>query len=252
MKTMKHVLRAIGVALTLLVLTSIPALAGQVNLSVAASLKDAINEMTDVYAKSHPGVTFQKNYAASGALAGQIEQGAPADLFISANVKWMNYLKEKNLVDAASIRTFAFNDLVFAGTTTQKIKSMSDLTRLGKIGIGSPKSVPAGEYAMQAIVKAGLEQALAGKLIMAKDVRESLMYAELGEVDGSFVYRTDALMAKKARILFVVPANLYPEVLYPVALTVSGAKNADAKSFSVWLKGKQATTILKKYGFTVK
>jgi molybdate transport system substrate-binding protein len=105
---------------------------------------------------------------------------------------------------------------------------------------------------MQAIVKAGLEQALAGKLIMAKDVRESLMYAELGEVDGSFVYRTDALMAKKARILFVVPANLYPEVLYPVALTVSGAKNADAKSFSAWLKGKQATAILKKYGFTVK
>jgi molybdate transport system substrate-binding protein len=252
MKTMKHVLRAIGVALTLLVLTAMPALAGQVNLSAAASMKDAINEMTASYAKSHPGVTFQKNYAASGALAGQIEQGAPADLFISANVKWMKYLEEKKLVDLSSVRTFASNDLVFAGTTKLKIKSMSDLTRLGKIGIGSPKSVPAGEYAMQAIVKAGLEQALAGKLIMAKDVRESLMYAELGEVDGSFVYRTDALMAEKAKILFVVPANLYPEIIYPVALTVSGAKNADAKSFSVWLKGKQATAILKKYGFTVK
>nr|WP_264357656.1 molybdate ABC transporter substrate-binding protein [Chlorobaculum tepidum] len=116
---------------------------------MATSLKDAINEMTDVYTKSHPGTTFQKNYAPAGALAKQIEQGAPADLFISANVKWMNYLKEKNLVDAASIRTFAFNDLVFAGATTQKIKSMSDLTRLGKIGIGSPKSVPAGKYAIR-------------------------------------------------------------------------------------------------------
>ncbi|RXK84726.1 molybdate ABC transporter substrate-binding protein [Chlorobaculum sp. 24CR] len=249
---MKHFLRSIAAVLTLLVLTSVPALAGQVSISVAASLKDALNEIVGVYAKSHPGATFQKNYAASGALAGQIEQGAPADLFISANVKWMNYLKEKNLVDAPSIRTFAFNDLVFAGATSQKIKSMNDLTRLGKIGIGSPKSVPAGEYAMQAIVKSGLEQALAGKLIMAKDVRESLMYAELGEVDGSVVYRTDALMAKKARILFTVPATLYPEVVYPVALTVAGAKNADAKSFHAWLKGKEATAILKKYGFTVK
>jgi len=252
MKIMKRFLRGIAAVLGFLMLANMQALAGQVNLSAAASLKEALNEMTGVYAKSHPGATFQKNYAASGALAGQIEQGAPADLFISANVKWMSYLKKKNLVDAPSIRTLAFNDLVFAGATKQKIKRMNDLTRLGKIGIGSPKSVPAGEYAMQAIVKSGLEQALAGKLIMAKDVRESLMYAELGEVDGSFVYRTDALMAEKAKILFVVPANLYTEVLYPVALTVSGAKNADAKSFSAWLKGKQATAILKKYGFTVK
>jgi molybdate transport system substrate-binding protein len=252
MRTVKHLLRALSAAFSFIILTSIPVLAGQVNLSAAASLKDALNEMTAAYAKSHPGVSFQKNYAASGALAGQIEQGAPADLFISANVKWIDYLKEKSLVDAPSVRTFAFNDLVFAGTTRLKIKSMNDLTKLGKIGIGSPKSVPAGEYAMQAIVKSGLEQALAGKLIMAKDVRESLMYAELGEVDGSFVYRTDALMAQKAKILFFVPANLYPEVVYPIALTTSGAKNADAKSFFAWLKGKQATAILKKYGFTVK
>jgi molybdate transport system substrate-binding protein len=252
MNKMKLILRSIAAMLSFLMLANVPAMAGQVDLSVAASLKDAMNEMTDLYVKSHPGTTFQKNYGASGALAGQIENGAPADIFISANEKWMTYLKEKNLVDTAGIRTFACNDLVFAGTTAKKVKGMNDLTRLDKIGIGSPKSVPAGEYAMQAITKAGLEQQLASKLIMAKDVRESLMYAEIGEVDGSFVYRTDALMAQKAKILFVVPNNLYPEVLYPVALTVTGAKKADAKNFYAWLKGTDAKVILKKYGFTIK
>ncbi|NTU54530.1 MAG: molybdate ABC transporter substrate-binding protein [Chlorobiaceae bacterium] len=249
---MKQFLSSITAMLFFIMLTNVQAFAGQINLSIAASLKDAINEMTDLYTKSHPGATFQKNYGASGALVGQIENGAPADLFISANEKWMNYLKEKNLIDAPSIRTFALNDLVFAGMAGKKVKGMNDLTKLGKIGIGSPKSVPAGEYAMQAITKAGLEQALAGKLIMAKDVRECLMYAEMGEVDGSFVYRTDALLAQKAKILFVVPDNLYPEVLYPVALTVTGAKNSEAKSFYAFLKGNEAKSILKKFGFTVK
>lgn len=191
---MKQLLSIIAIALCTIMLNT-PAFAGQINLSAAASMKDALNEITAAYEATHPGTTFRKNYAASGALAGQIEQGAPADLFISANVKWMEYLKKQRLVELSSVRTFAFNELVLAGTTAKKVTGMNDLPKLGKIGIGSPKSVPAGEYAMQAIVKSGLQQKLAGKLIMAKDVRESLMYAELGEVDGSFVYRTDALLA---------------------------------------------------------
>jgi len=249
---MKQLLSTFAITLCAILLTTGDALAGRINLSAAASMKDALNEITATYEAAHPDTTFRKNYAASGALAGQVEQGAPADLYISANVKWMEYLKTKRLVELSSVRTFAFNELVFAGTTAKKVDEMSDLPTLGKIGIGSPKSVPAGEYAMQAIVKSGLKPKLAGKLIMAKDVRESLIYAELGEVDGSFVYRTDALLARKAKILFVVPGNLYPQISYPMALTVSGAKNADAKRFHTWLKGNEAKTILKKYGFTVK
>ncbi|HHE31159.1 MAG TPA: molybdate ABC transporter substrate-binding protein [Chlorobaculum parvum] len=249
---MKQLLSTFAITFYAILLTTGDALAGRINLSAAASMKDALNEITATYVTTHPDTTFRKNYAASGALAGQIEQGAPADVYISANVKWMKYLEEKKLVDLSSVRTFAFNELVFAGTTAKKVDEMSDLPTLGKIGIGSPKSVPAGEYAMQAIVKSGLKQKLAGKLIIAKDVRESLMYAELGEVDGSFVYRTDALLARKAKILFIVPGNLYPQISYPMALTVTGAKNADTKSFYVWLKGNEAKTILKKYGFSVK
>ena len=252
MKTAKHSLRGIIIALFAFMMSAVPAMAGQINLSVAASLKEAINEMTDKYAASHSGTTFVKNYGASGALAGQIENGAPSDLFISANIEWVDYLKNKKLVDAGTIKNFAYNDLVFAGLPGKKVTGMDDLVKLDKIAIGSPKSVPAGEYATQAIKNAGIDQKLAGKLVMAKDVRECLMYAEMGEVDGAFVYRTDAQQAKKAAILFVVPGKLYPRVVYPMALTVSGAGKSEAKAFHAWLQGSDARSILKKYGFLLK
>ena len=249
MKTMKYFFQRIIVLLCTLMMSAMPAMGGQLNLSAAASLKESLNEMTDKYSATHPGTTFLKNFGASGALAGQIENGAPSDLFISASTEWMDYLKNKKLVDAASEKNFAYNLLVFAGTTGKKVSGMKDLAGLDKIAIGSPKSVPAGEYATQALKKTGLDQKLAGKLVMGKDVRECLMYAELGEVDGAFVYRTDALQAKKAKILFTVPADLYSRVTYPMALTSAGTKNSEAKAFIDWLQGNDAKLILKKYGF---
>jgi molybdate transport system substrate-binding protein len=227
------------------------ALAGDVNISVAASLKEVINELSDTYTKTHPGVKFIKNYGASGALARQIESGAPSDIFISANLEWMDYLKNRKQVDNASIGTFTYNTLVFAGTSG-KAASMQDLIKLERIAIGSPKSVPAGEYAMEAIKKAGLDRQLGKILVMAKDVRECLMYAERGEVDGAFVYRTDALQAKQARILFSVPQDLYPRVTYPMALTIAGTKNRDAAAFSVYLLSNEARMVLARYGFATR
>jgi len=244
---MKNVIRILTLLLCLLTLT-IPALAGDVNLSVAASLKEVINELTDSFAKKHPGVKFVKNYGASGALVKQIENGAPSDVFISANLEWMDYLKNKKLVDTASIATFTYNTLVFAGTPG-KASSMQDLIKLERIAIGSPKSVPAGEYATEAFKKAGIDKQLEKKLVMAKDVRECLMYAERGEVDGAFVYKTDALLAKQAKILFTVPQELYPRVTYPMALTVAGVKNRDAAAFFAYLHGDEAKSVLAKYGF---
>ena len=236
--------------LCLLILAA-PALAGDVSLSVAASLKEVVNDLSDSFAKKHPGVKFLKNFGASGALAKQIENGAPADVFISANPEWMDYLKNKKLVDAAGIGTFAYNTLVFAGVPG-KASSMQDLTKLEKIAIGSPKSVPAGEYAMEAFRKAGLDRQLERKLVMAKDVRECLMYAERGEVDGGFVYKTDALQAKQAKILFTVPQELYPRVTYPMALTVAGTRNKDAAAFFAYLHGDEAKSVLAGYGFAVR
>jgi molybdate transport system substrate-binding protein len=252
MKTTRHVMQRFVIALFALMMTTPPAMAGQLNISAAASLKEAINEIADKYTAKHAGTTFVKNYGASGAIAGQIENGAPADIFISASTEWMDYLKNKSLVDRSSQKPFAYNALVFAGTTTKKVSGMKDLAGLDKIAIGSPKSVPAGEYAMEAMKKSGIDRQLTAKLVMAKDVRECLTYAEMGEVDGAFVYRTDALQAKKARILFVVPEKLHTRVVYPMALTVTGSKNAEAKSFIAWLQSGEAKSVLKKYGFELK
>ena len=234
-----------------ILLLATPVLAGDINLSVAASLKEVINELSDSYARTHPGVKFVKNYGASGALAKQIENGAPADIFISANLEWMDYLKNKKLVDTSSIGTFTYNTLVFAGAPG-KASSMRDLPKLVRIAIGSPRSVPAGEYATEAFRKAGLDSQLEKKLVMAKDVLECLMYAERGEVDGAFVYRTDALQAKQAKILFTVLQELYPRVTYPMALTAAGTKNRDAAAFFAYLQGNEAKSVLAKYGFAAK
>lgn len=247
---MKIVLKLATILCCIFLLVA-PAFAGDVNLFVAASLKDVVNELSGNFARMHPGVKFLKNYGASGMLAKQTENGAPSDLFISANIEWMDYLKNKKLVDTASIGTFSYNTLVFAGAPGTAA-SMRDLLKLQKIAIGSPKSVPAGEYAAEALRKAGLDKQLEKKLVMARDVRACLMYAEQGEVDGAFVYRTDALQAKRAKILFTVPQELYPRVTYPMALTVAGSKNRDAAAFFAYLHGTRARDVLAKYGFTTR
>lgn len=228
------------------------ATAGEMRLSVAASLREVIDELAASFAKEHPGVKVVKNYGGSGLLAKQIENGAPSDIFISANKEWMDYLKGKGLVDAASVGTFAYNTLVFAGLPGKKAASMRDLPKLKRIAIGSPKSVPAGEYAMAALRRAGIANELERKLVLARDVRDALMYAERGEVDGAFVYRSDALLARQARVLFTVPPELYPRVVYPLGLTVSGAKSGEATAFCRYLRSDAARAVLLKHGFAVK
>lgn len=229
-----------------------PVLAGEVTLAAAASLRDVVNELSEGFAKANPGLKVLKEYGGSGALAKQIENGAPVDIFISANREWMDYLKNRRLIDNSSMETFAYNTLVVAGNPAKGVRGMADLVKLDKVAIGSPKSVPAGEYATEAMRRAGIEKRMGGKLVMARDVRDCLMYAERGEVDGAFVYRTDALQAKQARILFTVPQGLYPEVLYPMALTVAGSRNRDARSFIHYLRGRSAKAILGKYGFVTR
>jgi len=246
---MRKVGAKLFLALLCWVLLTASALAGEVYLSVAASLKDVINELSESFAKQNVGIKFLKNYGGSGALARQIENGAPADIFISANLEWMDYLQNKRLMDSASIGIFTYNTLVFVGAADKKVGNMQDLLKLEKIAIGSPKSVPAGQYALEALKKAGIDKPLEKKLVMAKDVRECLVYAERAEVDGAFVYKTDAIQAKQAKILFVVPEDLYPRVTYPMGLTLTGAQNKDAEAFYKHLQGEDARAVFEKYGF---
>lgn len=225
--------------------------AAEINISAAASMKEAVIDLENNFKAKNPNITFLNNFGASGALAKQIENGAPADWFVSANLQWMDYLKEKKLMNDKSIGVFAYNSLVFVGNPNLKVKNLQDLTALDKIAIGSPKSVPAGEYAEKAIKSAGLEKQLTGKLVMGKDVRTCLMYAESGEVSGAFVYKTDAALAQNIKILFAVPQELYPQVTYPMGLTEAGSKKSEATAFYNYLKSAEAKNILTKFGFVV-
>ena len=202
-------------------------------ISAAASLTNAVKEIATLYAGEHPGARILPNFGSSGTLARQIAEGAPADLFLSANPKWMEYLVGLGKVPAERVRELAGNSLVFVGAPNPQVQGMADLPKLRHIALGSPNGVPAGQYAAQALRRLELYQQLAagGRLVMAKDVRQALIYADREEADGAFVYRTDAPLAKKAVILFAVPQDLYDPVTCPVGLTAEGAKNPLAIKF---------------------
>ncbi|XOF34631.1 MAG: molybdate ABC transporter substrate-binding protein [Candidatus Electrothrix sp. YB6] len=225
-----------------------------VYLSAAASMTDALKEIITDFKAGHPAVKIQNNFSSSGSLAKQIDQGAPSDLYISANPKWMRYLLEKELIAPKTDRIFAYNKLVFIGEKRPAPLTLEKITELDRIALGSPQSVPAGQYAKQALEHAKMYTVLEQqrKLVMAKDVRQALLYADRGEVDGAFVYRTDALLARNAEILFTVPDDLYDRVAYPLGLTVAGTKNKSAKALYAYMSSPEAKKVLEKYGFGVK
>ena len=236
---------------TLLAVSSVQA-AEEIRLSGPASMTDALKELISQFSASGQYPQIIPNFGPSGAMAKQINEGAPADIFISANQKWMTFLNDEKRIDSTSEKILVTNTLVFAGKKKPEVTSMADIVRLKQIAIGSPKSVPAGEYAVQAMEKAGIYKQLEeGKqLVMAKDVRQALTYADRGETEGAFVYKTDALMATEAVILFEVPQGLYDRVTYPIALTADGAKKTEAKAFYEFLTGPESMKIFLKYGFT--
>lgn len=237
--------------LIFLFLLPLPVAAGEVRVFAAASLTDVMRELGDLYTERHQEISIIRNFSGSGTLAKQIDNGAPADLFLSANPQWIDYLADAGRIDPGSIRVFACNELVFAGAPDSSIASMADLPRLRRIAIGSPGSVPAGRYAEAALRSAGLYEPLreAGKLVFAKDVRQALMYADRGEVDGAFIYRTDALLSSRVKILFAPPQRDYPRVVYPMALTAAGAEKSEAAEFHRFLQSPEARELLERYGF---
>ncbi len=220
-------------------------------LSVAASMTDAFKEIVAGFSAAHPAARLRPNFASSGSLAKQIEQGAPTDIYISANPRWMQHLIEKEMIIAGSDRIFAYNSLVLVGDKNSRVRSLDDLVTLERIALGSPQNVPAGQYAKQAMDRAGIYDILRRdrKLVMAKDVRQALLYADRGEVDVAFVYQTDAMLLRNAKVLFTVPDYLYDRVSYPLGVTTSGAEKDLAKSFDDYMSSTEAITTLSRYGF---
>jgi len=227
--------------------------AGEVTIAIAASLTDACKQIIATFNEKYPEIVIHANYSGSGTLAKQIVQGAPADIYISANPQWMRFLIGKRKIAQETVSTLTHNTLVFIGRTSISVASLADLKTLSRIAIGSPNSVPAGQYARQAMRAAHIYQNLLSdnKLVMAKDVRQALLYADRNEVDGAIVYTTDALMAKNAKIIFTIPKNLYNRITYPMAMTNVGAKKKEALMFDTFLQSTAAKKILKKFGFDV-
>ena len=236
-----------------LLLVAQPSWAAEIRLSVAGSLTDVVKSLTNDFRRQHPDARFVLNIASSGTLAKQIASGAPTDLFVSADPKWIDFLTNKGLITPGSVRTVAHNTLVVIGRPASAVRTMGDLAKLPRIAMGSPASVPAGTYAEQALTGAGLYQGMkeGQKLVLTKDVRQALMYAERGEVDAAFVFRTDALLAKKAVLLLKVPQSLYSRVSYPAGLTTMGTANDEARRFMDYLGSPEAVNIFSSHGFVV-
>jgi molybdate transport system substrate-binding protein len=220
----------------------------------AASLKNAIDDI-DASWKTASGVTVAASYAASSTLAKQIEQGAPADVFLSADEKWMDYLLQKSLVKDPHDLLGNALVLIYARKSTAPVEITQgfDLAKLlgnGRLAVGDPSNVPAGIYAKEALQKLGVWDSVEPKLAPAADVRGALFLVSRGEAPYGIVYKTDALVDPGVRIAATFPSGTHTPILYPVAI-VSASKNPDAQRFVDYQKTPAAQTIFLHYGFTV-
>ncbi len=221
--------------------------------SAAVSLKDAFNEIGEIY-KSKTGGAINFNFGASGALQRQIETGAPVDVFASAGAPQMDELAAKNLIEPATRRDFARNTLVLIVPTDSKtsLVAFSDLTKpeVQKIAVGNPKTVPAGQYTAQLFEKTNLTTAIQAKLILAEDVRQVLDYVARGETDAGIVYATDAQQAgAKIRLAATADETNHSPILYPIALIKDGKNKQSAQKFTDLVLSAEGQSVLRKYGF---
>ena len=239
--------------LAALIIWGTPAFAAQeLIVSAAASLTNAMREVANQYEKTHPGTKIVCNFAASGVLLQQMNKGAPVDVFAAADQKTMNQAQEKKLINPKTRKNFVTNRLVLIVPMDSKliVKSLKELTKpqVKRVAVGNPATVPAGRYAKEALVKAGLWEKLNPKFIFAESVRQVLDYVRRGEVDTGFVYSTDAAIAKgKAKTIMAVTEHA--PILYPIAVTASTGKKALAQDFLNFVLSPKAQEIFKKYGF---
>lgn len=231
--------------------------AEEVMVFAAASLTNALNEIGESFA-AKTGHTVKPSYAASSALAKQIEQGAPANVFASADLQWMDYLAERKLVVADSRVNLLGNTLVLVAPADSKLAKVelgpkTDVALLageGRIATGNPDSVPVGLYFKQAMERAGQWPAVAPKIAAADSVRAALAFVERGEVPLGVVYATDAAVSKKVKVVGVFPDTMHDPVIYPFAL-VGGKETAGAKAFLDFARGNEAKGVFTRYGFKV-
>ena len=234
-----------------------PALAGEKSLTVfaAASMKNALDDI-DAAFTARSGVRIVASYAASSALAKQIEQGAPADIFLSADTDWMDYAAARNTINEGTRTSLLGNSIVLIAPKDSKVDKVAigpnvDLAGLagdGKIATGDVNAVPVGKYARAALERLGAWQAAAPKFAMAESVRAALTLVARGEAALGIVYATDAKVEPGVKIVGTFPADSHPAIIYPVAATSSAKPGA--ADYLAFLRSSQAKAIFERYGFT--
>ena len=222
-------------------------------ISAAASLTDCLQELGALYQQNHPGITLTFNFGSSGALQQQIEQGAPADVFVSAGKKQMEALVEQSLMEEETVKDLLENKVVLItpknGETLAGFENLADAA-VEQIAVGEPGSVPVGQYTEEILESMGLSEQIAEKLVFAKDVREVLSWVETGNVQAGIVYETDAKISDKVTICTTAPEGSHKRVIYPAGV-VRGSKNGkEAEAFVAFLFTEEAKAIFISYGFS--
>jgi len=236
-------------------LSAADAQAPQILVFAASSLTDAMQEASAAYEKT-VHVTVKASFDSSAVLARQIEAGAPADVFFSADTEWMDYLQSRKLIQVASRKNVLGNRLVLIAPTQSQIQlkiaphfPLAAALGKGRLATGDPDSVPAGRYARSALTNLGVWDEIAPRLARAENVRVALLYVARGEAPLGIVYASDALADKNVRVVDTFPADTHEPIVYSIALTRPAKSQAQA--FIAYLTGPQGRDIFVKYGFTV-
>lgn len=222
-------------------------------ISAAASLKDSFEELKNIYVSENENISITYNFGSSGTLQKQIEQGAEADIFVSAANKQMDILKNENLIVNDSLFTLLENTvvLVVPNDSDLTISDFKDLTNdsIKKIALGEPSSVPAGQYAEEVLTNVGVLDQVKGKGVYAKDVKEVLTWVESGNVDAGIVYGSDSKASDKVKVIVTASEESHSPVSYPAAV-ISESKNQDeANKFLDFLCSDKSKEVFEKYGF---
>ncbi len=222
---------------------------------VAASLKNALDDINAAYTRK-TGVKVAASYAASSALARQLEQGAPADIFVSADLEWMDYAISKKTINEATRMNLLGNKLVLIAPKDSAVGNVTigqgfDLAKLagdGRIATGDVQSVPVGKYAKAALEKLGAWNAASSKFAMADNVRAALTLVARNEAALGIVYETDAKVEPGVKIIGSFPADSHAPIIYPFAATTNA--KAEAADYLAFLRSSEAKAVFEKYGFT--
>jgi len=249
-----HKSLSVGAVFFVLACTQTTAWAEEILVPAAASLTDVLKEISNGYqAKSKHTVRF--NFGPSNGLARQIEEGAPADLFLSADLTQMDNLDKKGRLEPGTRKNLLSNQLVIIVPADSKlaISSPKDLLKaeVKKIALAEPTSVPVGVYSSKYLSDEGLWDQVKPKVVPVQDVRATLASVESGNVEAGFVYKTDAAISKKVKIVYEVPIDKGPKIIYPIAIVKESKRKDAARDFLNYVQSPAAKETFKKYGFVI-